>query len=496
MSATPAYDALKLHRLRIYNLEHLQAIASWDRYTNMPSGGARARAAAQGELAALLQRMASEPELETLLAVAEEEALDQVAATDLSLMMHERRRAKAVPDALARRRSELAGASLQAWGEAKADNDWSRFAPLLAPLVDCIAEIGDRIGDALGISRYDALLDGFDRGLRADRVRALFGDVAGWLPAMIRQATERQAGEPVIDLVGPFDPARQRALCADVMAMLGFDFAKGRLDTSAHPFTGGTPEDVRLTTRYRDDEILPALLGIVHETGHGRYQAGLPRDRLGQLVGEPCSAAMHEAQALSFERQIAPTRAFVEKLSPMLAQAFGDQPGFAPDNLRRLMTRVRPGMIRVEADELTYAAHVMLRVDIEAELFEGAIGVEDIPARWDAAMQALLGVDTRGDFARGPLQDIHWAQGMFGYFPAYLLGAMAAAQLVDAFRRTRPDQDPMREPRDLDGLPDWLAEHVWSKGAIGTTEQLIAEASGGALSADALQAHLTRRYLP
>lgn len=495
MSMTPAYDALKAHRRRIYNLDHLQAMASWDRLTNMPSGGAGARAAAQGELAALVQRMASEPQLETLLADAGRETLDEAAAADVALMLHEQRRARAVPDALVRRRSELAGAGMQAWGEARAANDWTRFAPALAPLVACVAEIGDRIGDALGLSRYDALLDGFDRGLRIETVRALFGDVAGWLPAMVRQATARQAAEPVISLEGPFDPERQRALCAEVMTTLGFDFARGRLDTSAHPFTGGTPEDVRLTTRYRDDQVLPALLGIIHETGHGRYQAGLPRERLGQALGEPCSAAMHEAQALSFERQLAPTHGFVAVLSPLLIAAFGDQPGFAPANLRRLMTRVSPGAIRVEADEMTYAAHVMLRVEIEADLIDGRIGVDDIPLRWDAAMDGLLGIDTRGEFTRGPLQDVHWAQGMFGYFPAYLLGAMIAAQLVDAFRRTRPDDDLAREAETLDGLPDWLALHVWSKGSIGTTGQLVEAATGRPLSASALHTHLTRRYL-
>jgi carboxypeptidase Taq len=496
MTPTPAYSALTAHRRRIYNLEHLQAIASWDRLTNMPSGAAPARAMAQGELAALLQVMGSDPTLGALLDAAKGELLDPEATANLDLMRHERARTMAVPEALARQRVQAAGASMAAWEAAKAANSWAPFADALEPLVAVVRETARRIGDALAISPYDALLDGFDRGLRTQRVKALFGEVQSWLPDMIASATARPRSHSPTPLQGPFDPDVQRSLCAEVMAQLGFDFSGGRLDTSVHPFTGGTPEDVRLTTRYRVDEVLPALTGVIHETGHGRYQAGLPRAWLGQLLGEACSASMHEAQALAFERQMAPTRGFIAKLSPLMAKAFGPQDGFSPDNLRGLLTRVAPGAIRVEADELTYPAHVMLRVDIEMALIEGEIGVRDVPDLWDEKMSRLLGLNTRGDVVRGPLQDVHWAQGMFGYFPSYLLGAMIAAQLVEAYRQGCGDDDLDLEAEDLGGLPDWLAAEVWSRGASLTTEALVQTVTGAPLGAAALKAHLARRYSP
>lgn len=491
----PAYTALKARRSSIYHLEHMQAIASWDRMTNMPPGGAKARAAAQGELEAVIQRMQNDPELDTLLGQAAAETLDAADAANLALMRHERLVARAIPEELTIRRAKAVGAASQAWGAAKAANDWPGFADALKPLVEIVRDGANRLGDAMGLSAYDALLDRFDRGLCRTRVSELFGDVASWLPDLIRDIRHKQAAEPVIALTGPFDIDAQKQVCRATMEKLGFDFNAGRLDVSAHPFTGGTSEDVRLTTRYREAECFQSLLGIVHETGHGLYQANLPEAWRGQPLGEPCSASMHEAQALSFERQLAPGLPFARQLSHLLTDAFGAQPGFASANLVTLMTRVKPGFIRVEADEVTYPAHIILRVEIEQALIGGAIGVDDIPAWWDERMQALLGVDTRGDFTHGPLQDIHWSQGMFGYFPAYLLGAMIAAQLNQAFRRAHPDFEAKALGGDFTDLTAWLRRKIWSEGARYTTEVLVQQATGVALSADALRAHLVERYL-
>lgn len=487
-----AYATLKERRARIYRLEHVQAIATWDRMTNMPPGGAKARAAAQGELAALIQSMAADPSLDALVADAERESLDGDDALNLELLARERLLAQAVSEALLRKRSDAVAAATEAWAAARAANDWPRFAEALAPLLDCVREQAARIGDALGVSPYDALLDQYDRGLRHARVTALFDEITTWLPGTVERVMARRSDEPLVGPVGPFAVDCQRQACAAMMERLGFDFATGRLDASLHPFTGGVPEDVRITTRYSEDDCLGGLLATMHETGHARYQAGLPRGWAGQPLGEACSASMHEAQALSFERQIVPTAGFVRELSTVLSDAHGAQPAFAPENLRRLITRVRPGPIRVEADEVTYPAHVIARVEIEAALIRGEIDVDDIPAWWDERMARLLGLDTRGDFARGPLQDIHWSQGMFGYFPAYLLGALIAAQLASSFARDRTG-DAGEE--DLDGFPDWLASRIWSEGARHTTEALVRHVTGEPLGTDAFRAHIERRYL-
>jgi len=278
-------------------------------------------------------------------------------------------------------------------------------------------------------------------------------------------------------------------------AARGFDFEAGRLDVSTHPFCGGVPEDVRMTTRFHEDDFLGSLMGTVHETGHARYEQNLPRDWLGQPVAEARSMALHESQSLSFEMQLGGHPGFAKLLAPMLAQAFGDQPAFAPDNLCKLMTRVKRGLIRVDADEVTYPAHVILRYEIERPLIEGDIEPDDIPALWDAKMQELLGLDTRGNFKDGPLQDVHWPEGLIGYFPCYSLGAMFAAQWFAAIRRAVPDLDQRIAAGNLAPVFDWLRENIWTQASRWTTDELALRASGEVLNPAHFKAHLQARYL-
>jgi len=250
-----------------------------------------------------------------------------------------------------------------------------------------------------------------------------------------------------------------------------------------------------MTTRFRDDEFLSSLLGTVHETGHGRYEQNLPRELLGQPVAEARSMALHESQSLSFEMQLGGHPGFVKLLAPLVADAFGAQPAFDAGNLHRLMTRVKPGFIRVDADEVTYPAHIILRYEIERPLIEGEIEPEDIPALWDGKMQELLGIDTRGNFTDGPLQDVHWPDGLFGYFPCYSLGAMFAAQWFAAMRRAVPDLDAHIGAGDLQPVFGWLRDNIWSQGCRWTTDELALRASGEALNPAHFKAHLEARYL-
>jgi carboxypeptidase Taq len=356
-----------------------------------------------------------------------------------------------------------------------------------------------RLAERSGLSRYDALMDRFEPGMTSAEVERVFGDLRQWLPGLIDEVLARQAArdaaDPPAEPVGPFPVERQRALCEQVMRRLGFDFDGGRLDVSTHPFCGGVPEDVRLTTRFSPEEFVSSLMGTVHETGHARYEQNLPREWLGQPLAEARSMAIHESQSLSFEMQLGGHPGFAALLSPLLREAFGDQPAFAPAQLHRRLTRVHRGPIRVDADEVTYPAHILLRVAIERPLIEGEIEAEDIPALWDMQMQSLLGLDTRGNYRDGPLQDVHWPEGLFGYFPCYTLGAMYAAQWFAAIRRGRPDLDERIAAGDLAPVFDWLHTQVWSQGSRWTTDELTRRASGEALNPAHLRAHLTRRYL-
>ncbi|MDE2567095.1 MAG: carboxypeptidase M32 [Burkholderiales bacterium] len=495
MSPTPTYDQLAATWTRMHHFGHLQSIAGWDQAANMPPRGNEARAAAMAEMAALLHRMSTAPELPGQLGQAAQEPLSALQRANLREMRRQWQAANALPSSLVERQ-QIAGARCEhAWRTQRPANDWAGFLENFRPLLALAREEAALLAAQTGLSKYDALMDRFEPGMTSAQVDRVFGEVRRWLPDLIRQVRERQAGRPPIEPVGPFPLPQQRALCEQVMRLLGFDFEAGRLDVSTHPFCGGVPEDVRMTTRFREDDFLGSLMGTVHETGHGRYEQNLPREVLGQPVAHARSMALHESQSLSFEMQLGSHPGFVARLAPLVAQAFGAQPAFEPANLQRLLTRVKPGLIRVDADEVTYPAHVILRYEIERPLIEGEIEPEDIPALWDAKMQELLGLDTRGNFKDGALQDVHWPSGLFGYFPCYSLGAMYAAQWFAAMRRAMPDLDARIAAGELEAVFGWLREHIWLQGSRWTTDELALRASGEVLNPAHFKAHLKARYL-
>ncbi len=494
--ATPVYDALAEHHRRLHRLGHLGAIAGWDQAAHMPPKGNEARAAAMAELATLLHRLRTDPSLPERLAQAEQEPLSDAQRANLREMRRDHRLATALPDALVERAAIAAARSEHAWRAQRRANDWAGFLPNLHEVVAIAREQAARLADRSGLSRFDALLDLYEPGMTAAELDRVFGDLRQWLPATIERVLARQADRrPPLEPVGPFPLDAQRRVCEQAMRLLGFDFDAGRLDVSTHPFCGGVPEDVRLTTRFDERDFLGSLLSTIHETGHARYQQNLPRDWLGQPAAQARSMAIHESQSLAFEMQLAAHPGFIARLAPLLAEAFGAQPAFEPANLQRLLTRVKPGKIRVDADEVTYPAHVIVRVEIERALIEGEIEADDIPALWDAKMMELLGVDTRGDYRDGPMQDIHWASGTFGYFACYSLGAMYAAQWFAAMRRDHPDLDTRLAGGDFAPVFDWLHERIWRQASFWPTDELARRASGEALNPAHFKAHLEARYL-
>jgi carboxypeptidase Taq len=495
MNATPAYDTLATTWTRLHRFGHLQSLAGWDQAANMPPKGNEARAAALAEMAALLHRMRTDAALPGQIQRAEQEPLTELQRANLREMQREWRASNALPESLVQR-SQLATSRCEhAWRQQRPANDWAGFLPNLKEVLETAREEATLLADLTGVSRYEALMDRYEPGMTTAQVDRVFGEVRQWLPGLIRQVRDKQSRENVVDPVGPFPLAAQRALCEQAIRMLGFDFEAGRLDVSAHPFCGGVPEDVRMTTRFRDDDFLGSLMGTIHETGHGRYEQNLPRDLLGQPVAQARSSAIHESQSLSFEMQLGGHPGFVNRLAPLVQAAFGSQPAYDAQNLHRLMTRVKPGFIRVDADEVTYPAHVILRYEIERPLIEGEIEAEDIPALWDEKMMELLGVDTRGNFKDGPMQDVHWPESLFGYFPCYSLGAMYSAQWFAAMRRAMPDLDERIGRGDLAPVFDWLRDNIWQQASRWTTDELAVRASGETLNPAHFKAHLMARYL-
>lgn len=327
------------------------------------------------------------------------------------------------------------------------------------------------------------------------RLDETFGELKTWLPDLLQQVVEKQAQQTVVTPQGPFALPAQRQLGLSIMETLGFDFNHGRLDISAHPFCGGVPEDVRITTRYNENEFLSALMGVIHETGHARYEQNLPQQWRGQPVALARSTAIHESQSLFMEMQLGRSREFLQRILPQVTATFGDQPALQADNFVRLTQQVKPGLIRVDADELSYPAHVILRYEIEQALIEGEIEVEDIPALWDEKMMQSLGLDTRGNYRDGCMQDIHWTDGAFGYFPTYTLGAMYAAQLFRSVHLAIPQLSELIQHGELQPVFDWLQQNIWQHGSRFSTDQLLINATGEALNPAFFRQHLEQRYL-
>ena len=489
------YQQLTRTFLRLSRFSHLSSIASWDMFAMMPPGGSQARGEALAEMSVLQHQILTDKKVGQWIAGAEQEDLNDIERANLREIKRHYEQASLLPEALVEAKS-LAGSRCEhAWRTQRPNNDWAGFSQNLKEVVKLSREEAALRAQAKGCSRYDALLDIFEPEMTSARLDTLFADLKSWLPDLLSRVTEKQAQRALIAPQGPFPTATQRELGLEAMRMLGFDFNGGRLDVSAHPFCGGVPEDVRITTRYDENELFSALFGVIHETGHARYEQNLPREWPGQPVQLARSTAIHESQSLFFEMQLGRSEAFLRRLLPHITGRFGEQPALEPENYVAWNQRVKPGFIRVDADEVSYPAHVVLRYEIERALIDGDIEVDDIPALWDEKMQAWLGLSTKGNYRDGCMQDIHWTDGGFGYFPSYTLGAMYAAQLFHAARAALPQLNADIAEGDFSALFDWLRQNIWQHGSRFSTSQLMTNATGEDLSARYFRAHLEARYL-
>ncbi|HMU65515.1 MAG TPA: carboxypeptidase M32 [Cellvibrionaceae bacterium] len=492
-----SYKQLHHHFTKISHYNHLSAICSWDQSAMMPAGGNAARGEAMAELAVLIHQNTTAPQLAEWIKTAEQEQLTPQQQASLAAIKRRWQQASQVPEDLVQAQSLATSTCEHAWREQRKNNDWAGFKPNLEAVVKLAREeAGVRAAGTL-THRYDALLELYEPGMTASRIDEVFGAVKTWLPEFITKALDIQSRKTIVAPQGPFAVPQQKELGMAVMQLLGFDFNHGRLDVSTHPFCGGVPSDVRITTRYDESDFMKALLGVIHETGHARYEQNLPIDWRNLPVGEARSMGVHESQSLFFEMQLARSAEFSQLIAPLAAKILGrqDDPAFNQQNLYAYNTRIKRGFIRVDADELTYPAHVILRYEIERALIEGDIEVADIPDLWGEKMQAYLGLSTVGNFKDGCMQDIHWPLGSFGYFPSYTLGAMYAAQLFNAAKQVIPKLSDKISAGDLAPLFAWLNEHIWAKASFMATDDLIAGATGEPLNAKYFKQHLEQRYL-
>jgi carboxypeptidase Taq len=490
-----AYRDLEQRFRRLGAIEQAISILHWDTAAIMPSGGAAARAEQLATLRLIAHQHLVAPEIDGLLAEAEADELGEWQHANLREMRRRWRHATAVPGALIEAESRACSECEAVWRRGRLENDFAAVLPGLEQILPIEREIATVKAERLGTSPYEALLDQYEPGASVAEIDRLFDEIAGFLPDLIEGALNRQAVLPSAPPSGPFPVETQRRLAMRMMERIGFDFAHGRLDISAHPFCGGTPEDVRITTRYNEDDFARALMGVLHETGHALYQRGLPVEWRLQPVGRARGMAMHESQSLLLEMQVCRSRAFLSYAAPIIREAFGGAGlEWEVDALYRRQIRVRRGFIRVDADEVTYPAHVILRYRLERAMLAGDLDPADLPGAWAEAMREMLGVAPDND-REGCLQDIHWYDGNWGYFPTYTLGALIAAQLFEAARRDVPSLMQAIAAGEFAPLLGWARERVHSKGSLLSTADLVETATGRPLGTASFERHLRDRYM-
>ncbi|MDA9557355.1 carboxypeptidase M32 [Vibrio sp.] len=491
------YTHLLNHFKTLSNFKHIASICHWDQAAVMPNGGNQARSNAMAELSVHIHKLMTQPQLADWFDSASSESLSSAQSASLREMKRTWQQSNLLPTDLVQAKS-LAGSKCEhAWRTQRKENDWVGFEKNWAEVVQLSQEEAQIRAEASGLSPYDAMLDIYEPGTTTASLDTVFGDVKTWLPEMINAAIEKQKSQSIILPSGTFPTADQKALGLDIMKLLKFDFNHGRLDESIHPFCGGVPSDVRITTRYDESEFVQSLMGVVHETGHARYEQGLPTEYQGLPVGEARSMGIHESQSLFFEMQIGRSDTFIEHLAQgarthLLGKHNPEL--FSSNNFQKLYTQVQKDFIRVDADELTYPSHVILRYEIERDLMNGVIKHTDVPELWNHKMQAYLGLSTEGNFTNGCMQDIHWTDGAFGYFPSYTLGAMYAAQYMATIKQSM-DVDSIIASGDLTPIFEWLDKNIWKKASFLSTDDLVTEATGEVLNAKHFKAHLENRYL-
>ncbi|HVW92729.1 MAG TPA: carboxypeptidase M32 [Devosia sp.] len=490
-------DALG-HKLEA--LDHALSILHADEATNMPPGGGEKRAEAVAALAGMQHAQFTGPEVGDWIAAAEAEDLDDLQRRAVAELKRQYRNATCLPSDFVQKQVETTMRCEQLWRELRAKNDWQGFAPALEGVVALVREEAYRRADVLKLAPYDALMEQYDPGNRMADITPVFDELKRFLRAFIPAALDRQAARfarrPLKPLAGPSPADRQRALGVDMIKAIGFDFDHGRLDISHHPFCGGVPTDVRITTRYDESEFLTALMGILHEAGHGLYEQNLPKEWSHWPLGRARGMGVHESQSLFNEKQIGHAPEFWQWAEPRAREILGTSAleGWTLEDILAHVNLIARGLIRVDADELTYPLHVILRYELEQDLVSGALEVKDLPEAWDAKMRDYLGLSTIDIPRDGPMQDVHWPSGALGYFPSYTLGAMMAAQQWAALEQAVPGARDDMAKGDFSHINGWRREHIWSQGSRWSTPELMARATGEPLNAKYFIAHLERRY--
>lgn len=488
----------------IQHLASAASLLSWDQETYMPAGGGQARAEQIATLHTLAHDRLVSSEIERLLtgwinpitgqAVdIVEEAWDESSRAFLREAWRDFSRAKKLPSDFVKRLSRESSLAQQVWVDARKKSDFGMFLPHLRTIVDLKREEAEYLG--YQDTPYNALLDTYEPRATVAQLRPIFTALKARLVPLLKKVMSSRVTIDDSILFLSYDTHRQMEFGRLVLTAMGYNFDQGRLDLSAHPFTTSFhPTDVRVTTRVYEKELPACLFSCIHEGGHGLYDQGLDPARYGTPLGESLSLGIHESQSRLWENSVGRSRAFWRCFYPLLQQMFPEQLGAVEqDRFYAAINRVQPSLIRVEADELTYNLHIMLRFEIEQDIVEGRTRVEDLPSIWNEKMKAYLGIVPSTD-AEGVLQDVHWSFGAFGYFPTYTLGNLYAAQLYEQAHKELPRLDTEIEAGRLTVLTKWLNQKVHRWGRMFTAEHLMQRVTGQALNPEPFLTQLEKKY--
>jgi carboxypeptidase Taq len=498
MEANMSMDNYKKleHKLEEINrFKEISSILHWDRSVIMPLGASGSR----GEHMAVIDAQIREliKKLGTIIEKIDRSDLDPWQRRNVDLAEKMYIDTTIIPGALEKRFLRAVNEANVVWRKARAESNFQLFQPYLEEIVDVSRETSELLGKHYGKSSYDALLDKHDPGLTSAMVDKVFGLLEVELPGLVEAVVERQREEEWHKHKFPkhtYDIATQERMGKRFMDLLGFDFNRGALGISTHPFCGGYTDDVRITSRYTEDEFISGLLGVLHETGHALYEQNRPQDYKLQPVGANAGMAVHESQSLFVEMQIARSREFIEFAHNIISEYF-DIKGVTTKGMYHVINKVGPSFIRVDADEVTYPLHVILRYHIEKDLIAGTLKVADVPEKWNQLMEKYLGI-TPANNAEGCLQDIHWSLGEFGYFPSYTFGALISAQLAEAIREEHPDFDELIAKGNFRDAMDILKHKVHSQGSLHeSANKLLLRATDKELDPECFLRYVKRKYL-
>ena len=494
-SSGDAYEQLLSKYERISAIQSAGGVLSWDQQVMMPEGGTPARSKQLSALSAVGHELLTEDETADLVDEVRGMDLDDERAAVFREVERDYERAAAVPTDLVQRISEASSEALPQWEQARAEDDFESFAPALRRHVELQREYAAEIDPDR--DAYEVLFENYEPCLPLEQAEEILERLKETLVPMIDEIRESDADvtTDALSRHAPYSEDAQEALSRDALDVVGYDWNRGRLDVSSHPFTSGNQFDCRVTTRYDEEDPIGGLMATIHEFGHAQYNLGLPRDEWGNPLGESRDFTVHESQSRLWENHVGRSRAFWDLFLPSFAERFEAASDVAPGEAYESANQVyEDNLIRVEADELTYHLHIVVRFEIERALISGDLDVEDVPEVWNDKYEEYLGIRPETD-AEGCLQDIHWSHGSFGYFPTYSLGSVMAAQLWDAFE-TDSDGDPSEAIRegDFSALREWLSQNVHDHGARYETNDLVVEATGEDFTADAFLDYVTEKY--